>query len=425
MVVGTIIGASIFVQPSTVTGAVPSVIGIISVWILAGLLTLGGSLIAAELASAFPVTGGVYVYLTRAFSPALGFLWGWAMFWTMHTGIIAVIAMVFARYLGVLVPLSDAGLRLVAVGAVIVLSAVNYFGVRQGSGLQTALTAAKVFAIAAVVVAAFALGPHVPVPLAAPAAISTRSFLLAIAAGLFAFGGWHMVTYAAGETIEPKRTIPRALVAGVSVVTACYVLLNTAYLHLLPLARVASSARVAADAADAVLGRGGAVFMAVLVVVSTFGALSGIVLAGPRAYLAMANDGLIFSRLGDVHPRYHTPHRAIVLQAVWACVLVGTGTYGVLVARVVYTEWIFFALMAIGLLLLRRRGAFAPAFRAPLGTALPIAFAAAAVLVAANQIAAAPLDSLTGLVFILIGWPIYRIWARRAFISHPLVTDGD
>jgi APA family basic amino acid/polyamine antiporter len=194
---------------------------------------------------------------------------------------------------------------------------------------------------------------------------------------------------------------------------------------LLPLARVASSARVAADAADAVLGRGGAVFMAVLVVVSTFGALSGIVLAGPRAYLAMANDGLIFSRLGDVHPRYHTPHRAIVLQAVWACVLVGTGTYGVLVARVVYTEWIFFALMAIGLLLLRRRGAFAPAFRAPLGTALPIAFAAAAVLVAANQIAAAPLDSLTGLVFILIGWPIYRIWARRAFISHPLVTDGD
>jgi hypothetical protein len=139
MVVGTIIGASIFVQPSTVTGAVPSVVGIVAVWIIAGLLTLGGSLIAAELASAFPVTGGVYVYLTRAFSPALGFLWGWAMFWTMHTGIIAVIAMVFARYVGVLAPLSDAGLRAIAAGAIIVLSAVNYIGVRQGSGLQTAL----------------------------------------------------------------------------------------------------------------------------------------------------------------------------------------------------------------------------------------------------------------------------------------------
>ena len=425
MVVGTIIGASIFVQPSMVTGAVPSVIGIITVWLLAGLLTLGGSLITAELASAFPVTGGVYVYLTRAFSPAVGFVWGWAMFWTMHTGIIAVIAMVFARYLGVLVPLSDAGLRFVAAGAVVVLSAVNYIGVKQGSGLQTALTAAKVLVIAGVVVVAFALGPDVPVPKAAASAVSSRNFLLAIAAGLFAFGGWHMVTYAAGETIQPQRTIPRALIAGVAIVTACYVLLNTAYLHVLPLARVAGSTRVAADAADAVIGRGGAVLMAVLVVVSTFGALSGIVLAGPRAYLAMANDGLIFRRLGDVHPRYQTPHRAIVLQAVWACVLVGTGTYNVLVARVVYTEWIFFALMGIGLLLLRRRGGFAPAFRAPLGAVLPIAFAAAAMLVAVNQIVASPLDSLTGLVFVLTGWPAYRIWVRHSTTSNPLVADGD
>src|SRR5690348_7654977 len=425
MVVGTIIGASIFVQPSTVTGAVPSFVGIIAVWMLAGLLTLGGSLIAAELASALPHTGGVYVYLTRAFSPAVGFLWGWAMFWTMHTGIIAAIAMVFARYLGVLVPLSDVGLRAVAAGAVVVLSAVNYVGVRHGSVLQTALTGAKVLAIAAVVVAAFALGPQVPVPPPSSAEPTTRSFLLAVAAGLFAFGGWHMVTYAAGETIEPERTIPRALVAGVCLVTACYVLLNTSYLHVLPMARVAASTRVAADAADAVLGRGGAVLMAALVVVSTFGALSGIVLAGPRAYLAMANDGLIFRWLGDVHARYHTPHRAILWQAVWACVLVGTGTYGVLVARVVYTEWIFFALMAIGLLVLRRRRTFAPAFSAPLGTALPLAFAAAAALVATNQIAAAPLDSLTGLFFILIGWPVYRIWARRTFISNPLVADGD
>ena len=424
MVVGTIIGASIFVQPSTVTGAVPTVLGVIAVWLLAGALTLGGSLITAELASAFPVTGGVYVYLTRAFSPALGFLWGWAMFWTMHTGIIAAIAMVFARYLGVLVPLSDVGLRVVAGGAIVALSAVNYVGVRQGSGLQSALTAAKVLAIAAVVVAAFALGPSTPVRASTSAAVSTQNFLLAIAAGLFAFGGWHMVTYAAGETIQPERTIPRALVVGVSIVTACYVLLNTAYLHVLPIGRVAGSSRVAADAADAVLGRGGAVLMAVLVVVSTFGALSGIVLAGPRAYLAMASDGLIFRRLGDTHPRYQTPHRAILLQAVWACVLVGTGTYGVLVARVVYTEWIFFALMAIGLLLLRRRRGFAPPFRAPLGAALPTVFAAAAVLVAANQIAAAPVDSLTGLFLVLIGWPVYRLWVRRTVLPNSLVADG-
>ena len=426
MVVGTIIGASIFVQPSAVTGAVPSVVGIVVVWIVAGLLTLGGSLIAAELAAAFPVTGGVYVYLTRAFSPALGFLWGWSMFWTMHTGIIAAIAMVFARYTGVLVPLSDAEQRAVAAGAVIVLSAVNYIGVRQGSGLQTALTVAKVLAIAGVVVAAFALGAPAPAPSAQPpTGVTSTGFLLAIAAGLFAYGGWHMVTYAAGETIEPQRTIPRALVAGTVIVTACYVLLNAAYLYVLPLARVASSPRIAADAADIVLGRGGAVVMSVLVVVSTFGALAGIVLAGPRAYLAMAQDGLIFRRFADVHPRYRTPHRAIVLQAVWACVLVVTGSYRVLVARVVYTEWIFFALMALGLVALRRRADFAPAYRAPLGVLLPVGFAAAALLVAANQIVAAPVESATGLVLILAGWPVYLPWVRRGMTPSRILADGD
>ena len=425
MVIGTIIGASIFVQPSAVTGAVPSVVGIIGVWLIAGLLTLGGSLITAELASAFPATGGVYVYLTRAYSPAVGFLWGWAMFWTMHTGIIAAIAMVFARYLGVLVPMSEGGLRFVAAGAVVILSVVNYLGVRQGSGLQTALTIAKVVAIAGVVLAAFVIGPSIAVPPHAGGIVSGRGFLLAIAAGLFAFGGWHMVTYAAGETVSPERTIPRALVSGTIVVTACYVLLNAAYLHVLPLSRVAESTRIAADAADAVLGRGGALLMAILVVVSTFGAISGIVLAGPRAYLAMAEDRVIFPELGTIHPRFQTPHRAIVVQGVWACVLVLTGSYRVLVARVVYTEWIFFAAMALGLVLLRRRTEFAPLFRAPLGAFLPIGFAAAALLVAVNQIVAAPLESLTGLALVLVGWPVYVIWSRRAPARAALAADSD
>ena len=425
MVAGTIIGASIFVQPSSVTGAVPSVIGIIAVWLIAGLLTLGGSLIAAEWAAAYPATGGVYVYLSRAFSPAIGFLWGWAMFWTMHTGIIAAIAMIFARYVGVLVPMNDVGLRFVAAGAVIVLSAVNYVGVRQGSGLQTALTLVKVIAIVAVIVVAFTLGSRTAVPPTGSVFISARGFLLAVAAGLFAFGGWHMVTYAAGETIDPRRTIPLALVVGVVIVTTCYVLLNAAYLHVLPLTRVISSTRVAADAADAVLGRGGAVWMAVLVLVSTFGALSGIVLAGPRAYLAMARDGLLFRRVGEIHPRYHTPHYAIAVQAIWACVLVATGSYRVLVARVIYTEWIFFALMAIGLLVVRRRADFAPPFRAPLGAALPLAFATAALLVAASQIVAAPLESLKGLLLVLAGWPVFLLWTRRRSTpSTALIADG-
>jgi APA family basic amino acid/polyamine antiporter len=425
MVVGIIIGASIFVQPSIVTSAVPSAIGIVAVWLAAGLLTLSGSLIAAELASAYPVTGGVYVFLSRAFGPSIGFLWGWAMFWTMHTGIIAALAMIFARYLGVLVPAADAMQRFVAALAIILLSAVNYLGVKQGSWLQTALTIAKVAAIAGVVAAAFALGSRVALPPQQGGPMSSGGFLLAVGAGLFAYGGWHMVTYAAGETVDPGRTIPRALVAGTAIVTGCYVLMNAAYLHVLPLRRVATSTRIAADAADAVLGHGGAVVMSALVVVSTFGALGGIILAGPRAYLAMAQDGLIFRGFADVHPQFHTPHRAIVLQSVWACVLVLTGSYRVLVARVVYTEWIFFALMAVGLVILRRRATYAPTYRAPLGALLPLAFGAAALLVAAKQVAAAPLESLTGLALVLAGWPVYALWARRSVLRSPILTDAD
>ena len=427
MVVGTIIGASIFVQPSVVTGAVPAVVGIFAVWIVAGLLTLVGSLIAAELASAFPRTGGVYVYLREAFAPSLGFLWGWAMFWTMHTGIIAAIAMVFARYLAVLVPLSDTGQRAAAIAAVLLLSIVNYVGVKAASLLQTAFTAAKLMAIAVVIVIAFALGPRAPLPPDTQAGtVTATGFLLAVAAGLFAFGGWHMVTFVAGETVEPRRTIPRALTAGVLIVTACYVLLNAAYLHLLPLRTVIGSSRVAAEAADAVLGAGGAAFMSGLVVVSTFGALSGIVLAGPRAYLSMAEDGLLFRWLAGVHPRFRTPHRAVLLQALWATVLLATGSYGVLVARVIYTEWIFFALLAVGVILLRRRASYEPAYRVPWFPALPLAFIVVATLVVINQIAAQPLESATGLLLVLAGWPVYWLWTRRrtASPSHAL-THGD
>jgi APA family basic amino acid/polyamine antiporter len=426
MVVGTIIGASIFVQPSVVTGAVPSVGGIYLVWVIAGVLTLAGSLIAAELASAFPRTGGVYVFLTEAYSPALGFLWGWAMFWTMHTGIIAAIAMVFARYVGFFLAVGDAGLRLLAIAAVALLSVVNYFGVRQGSAVQTAFTLGKVAAVAIVIAIAFLLGPRQPVGAPPEAQVSVASVLLAVAAGLFAFGGWHMVTYAAGETVEPRRTIPRALLIGTLVVTACYVLLNAAYLHVLPLRTVIGSNRVAADAADAVLGNGGGAVMSALVAVSSFGALSGIVLAGPRAYLAMAADGLLFRWTGEVHPRYRTPARAILLQGAWAAFLLATGSYQALVARVVYTEWIFFALMAIGLLLLRRRRNYAPAYRAPLYPLLSLGFATAALVVVGYQIAARPLESTTGLLLVVAGWPIYHLWARRAGRApSPLLGHGD
>ena len=414
MVAGTIIGASIFVQPSVVTRHVSSIAGAYAVWALAGALTLVGALVCAELASAFPKSGGVYVFLREAYSPALGFLWGWAMFWSMHSGIVAAIAVVVGRYAATFVPLGPAGTRGVAIAAVLALSAVNYRGIRQGSTVQTVLTLAKVGAVVAIAGAAFALGPRGGAPAAAPAAAAEEAggaagFVLALAAGLFAFGGWHMVTYTAGETLAPERTLPRALIAGTLLVTACYIALNAAYFHVLPLDVVRSSSRVAADAADAVLGSGGAAVLAGVVCLSALGALNGIVLTGPRVYHAMARDGLLFRWLGEVHPAFGTPHRAIALQAVWASVLVATGTYETLFVQVVYTEWIFFALMAVGLLVLRRRPAYAPRFTLRGGPLLPALFVAAALLVAGYQIADASARGLIGLLLVGLGIPAYLL----------------
>jgi APA family basic amino acid/polyamine antiporter len=416
MVVGTIIGASIFVQPSVITARVPSVPGILAAWLVAGLLTLFGALVAAELASAFPRSGGVYIFLAESYGPATGFLWGWAMFWSMHSGILAAIAMVFARYVGFFIPLTPAGLKAVAIAGVLALSAVNYVGVRQGSRVQTALTALKVALVIGIVAVAFGLGPRAaagPSGTAALPAISAGGFVLAVGAGLFAFGGWHMVTYASEETVAPERTIPRALVIGTLIVTACYVALNAAYLHVLPIPAVIASRGVVADAANAVIGSGGTAVAAGIVVVSTIGALNGIVLAGPRVYYAMAQDGLLFRWVGGVHPTFRTPHRAIALQALWTSVLVATGTYERLFSRVVYTEWIFFAAMALALLALRRRPDYAPRFRVPGFPAAPLVFAVAALAVAAGQIVSAPRNSALGIALVLAGLPVYAVWKRR------------
>ena len=416
MVIGTIIGASIFVQPSEVTTRVPSVAGVLAVWAVAGGITLIGALITAELASTFARTGGVYVYLTEAFGPWLGFLWGWAMFWSMHSGIIAAIAVVFARYAGFFVPLGPAGTRAVAVGVILLLSLINYLGVRQGSRLQTWITAGKLLAVLLIVGLGVLLGGRVPehfVGAAAARTIGPGDFLGGLVAGLFAFGGWHMVTYTADETVDPKRTIPRALAIGTLAVTAVYLLMNAVYLYVLPLDQVASSTRVAADFADRLLGSGGGGAISAIVMFSTFGGLAGIILAGPRVYLAMARDGLLFRWAGKIHPVHQTPHRAILLQAIWASVLVATGTFRTLFTLVVYTEWIFFGLMAVGLFRLRKRRDLSREYSVGGYPVLPALFALVAFAVVANQIYADPASTLKGLGLVLLGLPFYFFVARH------------
>ncbi len=422
MVVGTIVGASIFVQPSEITGQVPTIVGVFAVWLISGVLTLVGALVCAELASTFHESGGVYVYLREAYNPATGFLWGWAMFWSMHSGIIAAIAVVFARYTAYFLPLGDYGVKAVAITAILLLSGINYIGVRSGSLLQTFFTLIKLLAIVLIIGFGFALGSRLPEHYAVDeqmvGTFTFSDFLTALVAGLFAYGGWHMVTYSSEETVNPRRTIPTALLLGTVIVTLCYIAMNAVYLYVLPLSTVASSTRVAADAADVLIGFGGGATMSAIVMFSTFGALSGIILAGPRVYYSMARDGLLFRWFAEIHPRFHTPHRAILLQGVWSCVLVATGTFRVLFTRVIYTEWVFFGLMAIGLLLLRRRPDLRRNFSVWGYPVLPAAFIVSSFAIVVNQIMSNTAESMFGLSFVLIGLPVYHLWARSRYVRR-------
>jgi APA family basic amino acid/polyamine antiporter len=360
------------------------------------------------------------VFLRETFSPLVGFLWGWAMFWSVHSGIVAAVATVFARYSAQFLDVGDTGVRAIAVATIVGVSALSYAGVRASTRVQTALTIVKVAAIVGLVLVGLAVGATktLPPPLHSAATADASGFLLAMVAGLFAYGGWHIVTYTAGETVMPAKTIPFALVAGVAVVTVCYISLNEVYLLLLPLETVRSSTRIAAEAADVVAGGGGASFMAALVMVSSFGGLTGLVLSGPRVYYSMANDGLAFRWLARVHARHQTPSNAIVAQGAWSCVLAATGAYRELFTRVIYTEWLFFALMAAGLFVARQRPDYRPTFRTAGYPLVPIVFIAASMAIVINQVLRTPAQAMSGLGLVVLGVPVYYV-ARRGRALSP------
>jgi APA family basic amino acid/polyamine antiporter len=417
IVIGTIIGTSIFVQPSEITREVPTITGILVAWSLAGLLTFIGALVCAELASAFPHTGGVYVFLREAFSTRVAFMWGWANFWSIHSGIIAAISMVCARYIAYFVEMSALQQQLTAAAVIALISAINYVGVRTGTTVQTAITAAKLLAVIALLLGGLALsgsggGDPWRLSLGELTAVPLDRMLLGIGAGLFAFGGWHMVTYTAGETTDPVRTLPRALTVGVAVVTVCYIGLNAVYLYVLPLDAVRQSPRIAADVAQVLVGAGAASAVSALVVLSAFGALTGIVLAGPRMYLSMAQDGVMLPWVNAVHPTFRTPHRAIVLQAIWSAVLVLTGSYPTLFGRVIYMEWFFFALMTAGVFVLRQRPSYQPAYRMWAYPVAPILFIVASAAIVLNQLRSQPSEALFGAAVVASGWPV-ALWVTR------------
>jgi APA family basic amino acid/polyamine antiporter len=414
-VVGGIVGGGIFRTPAAVAERVGSSGLILAVWAGGGVVALAGALCFGELGQRRPRAGGGYVYLRETWGPLTAFLYGWALLLVIASGAIAAIAVTFADYTLAFTGLSRRlGLPL-AIGAIVLVSGVNYFGVRPGAVVQNVFTLLKLLALAALVGVGLLAGlpSAAPSPAAAPSAIGA-----ALVPVLFTYGGWQQTNFIAEEMVNPERDLPRALLLGVAIVVATYLLANLAYLQVLGPSGLAASTAPAADAMRQVLGPSGATLISAGIAISTFGFLNLVVLVTPRVFQAMAADGVFFPRLARLHPVHRTPSAAIVLQAVWASALAVSGSFSQLVDYVAFADWVFFGLTVAGLFVYRARdradGRVAPpgAFRVPGYPVVPAAFVAAAIFVVVSSVVAAPRNAVVGTALLALGVPVFWYWSR-------------
>jgi basic amino acid/polyamine antiporter, APA family len=421
MVVGGIIGSGIFLNPALVAERVRSVGLTLAVWVLGGIIAVIGALVYAELGARRPVAGGGYVYLRDAYGRLTAFMYAWTLLLVIATGAIAAVAVTFASYTATLLGLGPSVRVPLAVGAILLLSIINYLGVKPGAITQNLLTMLKLGALAVLIVTGLLLVPHLTTvePLRP---LMGKQVTLAVGAALvpvlFAFGGWQQTNFIAEEIIAPERNLPRALLAGVAIVVAVYLLANLVYLRTLGVAGLSRSNAPAADAMTALLGSGGRTLIAAGIAISTFGFLNLVILVSPRVYQTMAKDGLFFPSLGRLHPRYRTPTAAIVFQAIWAVILTLTGRYGDLLDYVVFGDWIFFAATASTLFVFRareRRGEEKSELRFrmrgyPIG---PLVFMLAALYVVVGSVASNPLNAMKGIALMALGVPVFLFWDGR------------
>jgi basic amino acid/polyamine antiporter, APA family len=458
MVVGGVIGSGIFRKPGVMAGQVGSPELLLGVWVLAGVLTLFGALTNAEIASMIPETGGQYIYFERIYGPFFAFLYGWAVFAVMQCGSIAAVAYVFAEYatqfvalpefpasvatcsfhlpfIGDVTPLKEIGTKGMAAALIILLTGINYVGVRFGGLVQNVFTITKLAAILLLVLGAFLLptgggAANLTTP---SASIHLEGFALAagivaaVQGAFWAYDGWNKLTYIAGEVKEPQRNIPLGLVWGMLIVTAIYLLINVAYAYVLPIDQMAKSKLVAADVANKCFAGGGR-WIAAAVMVSTFGTANATILATARVYFSMARMNVCPRALGRVHPRFHTPAASLVVQGIWSALLLFSGTFDTLTDMLIFVSWVFYAAGAYGVFVLRRKVPDAPRpYKVPDYPIVPWLFIAFALLyllfTAYNDIAGyraaiaagkpALINSALGTVLVLIGAPIYFFYRTR------------
>jgi APA family basic amino acid/polyamine antiporter len=416
--IGSCVGSGIFLTPSQIAGYLPSPLWILLVWALGGLITLTGALTFAELGSMFPQAGGVYVYLKEAYGELFGFLYGWAYLLVITSGANAALSIACAYYLAFIFPLDETGIKIIAVVALIVVTVVNILRVRAAEVFTNVFTGLKLLGIAAIIIIGILWGKVRVDLFYRETASSTGSLMgafgLALIGVLWSYGGWQHATFVAGEARDAKRTIPRAMILGALVVALVYVLTNVAYLLMLPVDAIAASNSLAADAISTILPFGG-ILIALLIAISTFGTLGIYTLSAPRIYYAMSRDGLFFKKLAWIHPRFRTPVYAILVQSTWAVVLLlFWGTFEDLITYVVFTDWIFFGLTAIGIFIFRRKLKDYPRPYKTLGYPfVPLIFITITFLFVLNSLVAKPLHAWAGLILMALALPVFFYFKRR------------
>lgn len=419
--IGSCIGSGIFVTPADTMKALGHHGWVLAVWAIGGLVTFLGAMTFSELGARFPKSGGVYIYLKEAYGDIFGFLYGWIILLIVNTGALAALSLALANYVDFFVPMEQLTKKIFAISVIIILTLVNVVGVNVSQIFANVFTSLKLIALLLIIAIGLYFWPSVDIP--NTFALSTdkpdnllSAILIGFVGVFWSFGGWHHATYLSGETQNPQRTVPRAMLLGTLTVTIVYLLVIFAYMKLLPAVDMATTGKIAGDAVAQVISGGGKL-VTIAITISIFGTIGIYTMTAPRIYHAMATDGLFFHKLSEIHPRFQTPHYAMLFQMVWACMLVLIwGTFSSLITFVTFMDIIFMALATASIFIFRSRSKSIVEdvpYKLAAYPWVPIVFLIVTVAFVFNTLKELPNESWAGVIILLLGIPAYHFFKKR------------
>tara|TARA_B100001750_G_scaffold27465_1_gene18128 strand:- start:7017 stop:8333 length:1317 start_codon:yes stop_codon:yes gene_type:complete len=416
---GGIIGSGIFMVPAAVAMFTGSASLFFMVWIAGGIVSLFGALSVAELGAAMPRAGGQYVYLSEAYGPVWGYLYGWSAIAVINTASIAAVGVAFSEYLRFFFPITDISIKGIAVATIVLLTIINILDVKSGARFQNLFTISKLGAIFGIIILGLLMEGGSNQNLSP--FFSDQSFTelvgplgLAMVSVLWTFDGWIFITYVAGEVKNPGRNIPLSLIFCMLIVVTIYLLLNYVLIYTLGFTGMNGSDLVVSDAASVFLGNKGAAIVTLIILISLIGANNGFVLTSARINYAMAKDKLFFHQASQIHPRFKSPANALIIQCVWACLLTFTGTFNQLITYIIFASWIFYGMSAGAVIILRnKKPDMERPYKTPVYPWIPIIFILFAIFLTINTIMEAPRDAAIGAGIILVGLPMYYYWKKN------------